>query len=696
MAVVPKTEQRGENAMPPQRASGAKLGNAASAQKIPISPTEAPQKVTKISTLCAAIKNAGNAKSPVGSCTQSLWFSFFFDGTGNNMEADLKNRKISNVAKLYRVHMGDENIGWQKKETDDGSCNVFRIYIPGVGTYFREVGDPGVGYKNLLGGAIGYLGEERIAWAFGEFDKIMKSAIALATNPANAITKINIAAFGFSRGAAAARAFIHDFVENRCKLKDLDSDSWVIKEGDYPVEIRFMGLFDTVASVGSPMSNNNLDKGEARKADYKINRRNRSTDDEHTMPAVIAFEPNGLPGADPAPGWSNGHAGWGARMMIPDMVKEVRHFVAAHETRNSFPLDSIQVLESRDKWRKRKNKFFEHVYPGVHSDVGGSYMPGEGGKNEVESTKLGLIPLLDMYKHALTADVPLLPKCAWGDLSSDFMMQDQVVKDYIAYKKCLRNSATFLGDMFIDHMRLYYEWRFYAIKQKRIFGDQSEAKRIANGYANHEAERAKLKRDLDRKQLEMDSEDKQIIDLTNKQVMLGRKSTFPSAAQMAEYDSVTVDIKRSVIRKKILLDEWSKIWAKMESIAKMEGLQRKVDDFDDHFMEDAEAIYAKIDPKKLKLGLNVAFATLRPHYRAMMTAYYNEYKLVDSGLKDKRVITFFREYVHDSVAGFAKDASFRSDPRVIYMGKNEKFKFAENDPQDSPIDLDGKVRTTTT
>ncbi len=679
MAGLPKTEQGGENAMPPQRASAAKLANAASAQNIPTSPTGEPKKVTPVSTLCSAIKNMEDTKTPVGRCTQSLWFSFFFDGTGNNMEADLKNRKISNVAKLYRVHMGDENVGWHKEKVADGSCGVFRIYIPGVGTYFREVGDPGTGFKNLLGGAIGLYGDERIEWAFSQFDLIMKSAVAQAANPANSIVKINIAAFGFSRGAAAARAFIYDFVEDRCKLKDASTDSWILKDGGYPIEIRFMGLFDTVASVGSPMSNNNLDKGEARKADYKINRRNRTTDDEHTMPAIIAFEPKGAPGADPAPGVSNGHAGWGARMMIPNMVKEVRHFVAAHETRNSFPLDSIHVLESKGKWRKRKNKFFEHVYPGVHSDVGGSYKPGEGGKNEIEATKLGLIPLLDMYAHAQNAGVPLLPKCAWGDLSTDFMIQSQVVADYKAYKACLMTRSGYLGDMFIDHMRLYYEWRFYVIKQKKIFGDKSEAERIAQGHKNHEAERAALQIQLDKRKVELDGEERNVEALKNAKLVAGRRSTFPSAAQKAEYEAISADIKRAEIRKAITLDEWSKIWAKMESIAKMGGLGQIVDDFDNYLIEDAEAIYAKIDPAKLKQGLNIAFATLRPHYRAMMTAYYNEFILKDSGLKNEKIIIFFRDYVHDSVAGFAKDASFRSDPRVIYVGDNEKYKFADND-----------------
>lgn len=33
--------------------------------------------------------------------TKALWLTFFFDGTGNNLDADLENHEHSNVARLF-------------------------------------------------------------------------------------------------------------------------------------------------------------------------------------------------------------------------------------------------------------------------------------------------------------------------------------------------------------------------------------------------------------------------------------------------------------------------------------------------------------------------------------------------------------------------------------------------------------------
>jgi uncharacterized protein (DUF2235 family) len=42
-------------------------------------------------------------------------------------------------------------------------------------------------------------------------------------------------------------------MEDRCELRER---KWVLQEGARPVRFRFLGLFDTVASVGVPMSSN--------------------------------------------------------------------------------------------------------------------------------------------------------------------------------------------------------------------------------------------------------------------------------------------------------------------------------------------------------------------------------------------------------------------------------------------------------
>jgi hypothetical protein len=118
-----------------------------------------------------------------------------------------------------------------------------------------------------------------------------------------------------------------------------------------------------------------------------------------------------------APGKYNGHCGWGDEMRIPEMVEEVRHFVPAHEIRNSFPLDSVSLLDKGSI--NKPAQFSETVYPGVHSDVGGSYRPGEGGRSDRPGQKLGVIPLADMYSLALAKGETLLPECARKKFNHD-------------------------------------------------------------------------------------------------------------------------------------------------------------------------------------------------------------------------------------------------------------------------------------
>ena len=81
--------------------------------------------------------------TPFVSCKQTLWFSFFFDGTANNLDADFGTVEHSNVARLYMVHRGNENMGGRIRKVDGASFGTYRIYVPGVGTYFRAVEDEG-------------------------------------------------------------------------------------------------------------------------------------------------------------------------------------------------------------------------------------------------------------------------------------------------------------------------------------------------------------------------------------------------------------------------------------------------------------------------------------------------------------------------------------------------------------------------
>lgn len=123
-----------------------------------------------------------------------------------------------------------------------------------------------------------------------------------------------------------------------------------------PMQLTFLGIFDTVASVG--------------------------------MAAMSRV--------------SEGKMAWahGEMMSIHPEVKQCVHFAALHEQRINFPAD----LAASGK---------EALYPGMHSDVGGGYSPGGQGKDCVDAQALGAaklsqIPLIDMHHEAIKAGVPLM------------------------------------------------------------------------------------------------------------------------------------------------------------------------------------------------------------------------------------------------------------------------------------------------
>jgi hypothetical protein len=71
---------------------------------------------------------------------------------------------------------------------------------------------------------------------------------------------------------------------------------------------------------------------------------------------------------------------------------------------------------------------------------------------------------------------------------------------------------------------------------------------------------------------------------------------------------------------------------------------------------------------------------LRPHYLRLIEAYEAEFDR-HQGLLDPYpdALALFDNHVHDSLAGFAKDVTLPSDPRVVYVGLDEKSRFARSE-----------------
>jgi hypothetical protein len=231
------------------------------------------------------------------------------------------------------------------------------------------------------------------------------------------VKKIHVSVFGFSRGATQARAFVN-FLIAMCKcdarLKGGNAD---LTLGGFELEIDFVGIFDTVASIGigNTFGNSFL-----------------------------------LQGFD-------GHAAWADAetvLRIPEQVRCV-HLIAAHEIRRSFPLDSISVKGAFS------SNFEEIVIPGMHSDIGGGYEPTEQGKGTAADghDMLSRIPLIYMYRKARLANVPFRLELADEDAKKKFRISQQTIDDmnaYLALCECKQGAVT---DIMREQRRLYIQWR---------------------------------------------------------------------------------------------------------------------------------------------------------------------------------------------------------------------------------------------
>ena len=183
----------------------------------------------------------------------------------------------------------------QRDQKLDTNVHRFSLLYEGTNkTYLDGVGSRGGFIGKLIGGATGAGAQQRIDEMF----------TALIKNFVNGDATIDIV--GYSRGAAIARMFVHriEFCYEQIKGSD---NQWLTK----PPAIRFLGLFDTVASFGIPWTENEGD-----------------------------FRPD-----------------------IPEFVEHTYHAMALDETRETFGIE--RCLGNR-------TKITEVWFRGGHGDIGGN------------------------------------------------------------------------------------------------------------------------------------------------------------------------------------------------------------------------------------------------------------------------------------------------------------------------------------
>lgn len=387
----------------------------------------------------------GNVTTKQPNCDQHIWVGIFFDGTNNNKRRDQEQvstpslRSHTNVVVLHDAFKDKPKEGY------------FRFYMPGVGTAFPEIGEM---TESDDGKAMGWGGESRIYWAMIQvlnamhrivfadgnlvsttqaghdvkslplcdpgstvmnlpgMDDYFKPLLATLKQKLKdhkpCLKQVNLSVFGFSRGAAQARAFL-TFMNRLCEPS--------LMLAGVKLRFQFVGLFDTVASVG-------------------------------IADASGVFHGFG--------GYANGS------MDIPETVERCTHYTAGHESREAFPLSSTRI----HKLNNYRGNCEETVYPGCHSNVGGGYDPGCQGKSvNSRLTLLSQVPLRHMYKEARVYGVPLLSiqelmtSSEGLATSKDLQIDPNAAALFNAYIDWAKCSGSTVEDVMETHLAYYWRWR---------------------------------------------------------------------------------------------------------------------------------------------------------------------------------------------------------------------------------------------
>ncbi|PJI24129.1 hypothetical protein CTM59_08245 [Prevotella intermedia] len=260
----------------------------------------------------------------------------FFDGTGNNKYNIYFNQKVKDKYKIdsdsYKGSYTNVALLWDMYHKSNTYTD--KVYIEGPGTappkrgsqFSDEEGLASSGKKDsTLGKAFGksYLGAT--SWGVNSklnraYETIANKVIYIHKKLKNKkIKSITFDVFGFSRGATGSRMFIKSILEE----KDSTLRTSLCKQiGTATAEgivfyVRFLGLFDTVSSVG--------------------------------LSQVV---------------WDREQH---SHLFIPNGVQKVVHLIAANEYRRYFPLTTVTSAHHLGK------RCMEYVLPGAHSDIGGGY-----------------------------------------------------------------------------------------------------------------------------------------------------------------------------------------------------------------------------------------------------------------------------------------------------------------------------------
>lgn len=252
--------------------------------------------------------------------------------------------------------------------------------------------------------------DERLKAAKRQFEQAYEASNAGTEK----VVRIEITVFGADRGGVIAKQFVNDLVKKYKRRHDQDL-AIIGKDGapDAEIRIRFLGLFDSVASI--------MDENK-----------------------YLEF----LPFTDLLKQTHKDRT-----LTIPAAVEKAVHFAAAHELRRNQRLDSLE-----------KTRGLQYLYPGSSGDVTGVAPLGSLGTR----ASLSRVPLREMMNLALShgaaiysietlagRDPTLYRKLSLAapieDEGQSYFVQELVA----AYRELVKYEP---GCDFAPHMEIFLRW----------------------------------------------------------------------------------------------------------------------------------------------------------------------------------------------------------------------------------------------
>ncbi|WP_368656793.1 DUF2235 domain-containing protein [Pantoea agglomerans] len=458
-----------------------------------------------IESIIAAANRAQQAEDAnIGNCDRAWLVGFFFDGIHRNIEQDVSESRLSNVARLFRA--------FPSVQQDTSHENYSKFYIPGLGTPFKE--NLTSKLHAIMDGAQSSVMDDlkdqtkEIAKDAGmellkgsNWWEVLKDSGKKLISPSewkslvgdvakNAAKKSGIEATPWLRDNPTIADMLVTGVDTRItstKTTFEEAFKEIKTKSPAPVKLISISLFgyDVGATLARKFIDTLLDDICQRQGD------------KHTykgIPVEIVF--TGLfDCARHTPASNNNGVDWfvataggpikgisvvmgdkyvDQESALPDTVKNALHLVAAHENR---PWRSVYCLGGSN------NKHKEELLPGCAEDVGGGLKPNE----QKPSAELCRVALHRMYRTATMAGVPFPDLQTLDQTDTDvaayFIMQDKVKNKSVAqwtklYQQAVPFNAVSIGaqnrhlDSYIEWLgRQYYQYRCECMKYEKQRGD---------------------------------------------------------------------------------------------------------------------------------------------------------------------------------------------------------------------------------